>query len=88
VRERCPATGTEIDDEALSLYRLWFDLAEVGGYLSLFRSPHEDTADTRESWKNLQHFLRPAERWPSMIERPGSWHQYRAGKGPSASRWD
>jgi len=60
-------TGTEIDDEALSLYRLWFDLAEVGGYLSLFRSPHEDTADTRASWKELQHFLRPAERWPSLM---------------------
>jgi len=62
------ATGTEIDDGALSLYRLWFDLAEVGGYLRLFRSPHDDTADTRESWKELQHFLRPAERWPSLVE--------------------
>jgi spectinomycin phosphotransferase/16S rRNA (guanine(1405)-N(7))-methyltransferase len=63
------ATGTEIDDGALSLYRLWYDLAEVGGYLSLFHSPHEDTADTRESWKELQHFLRPAERWPSLVGR-------------------
>jgi Phosphotransferase enzyme family len=63
------ATGTEIDDGALSLYRLWYDLAEVGGYLSLFQAPHVDTADTRESWKNLQHFLRPAERWPSLVER-------------------
>jgi hypothetical protein len=63
------ATGIKIDDGALSLYRLWFDLAEIGGYLSLFQSPHEDTADTRESWKELQHFLRPAERWPSLMER-------------------
>ena len=62
-------TGTEIDDAALSLYRLWFDLAEVGGYLGRFRAPHEDTADTRESWKELQHFLRPAERWPSLVGR-------------------
>jgi spectinomycin phosphotransferase/16S rRNA (guanine(1405)-N(7))-methyltransferase len=57
-----------IDDTALSLYRLWYDLFEVGGYLRLFRSPHEDTADTKESWKNLRHFLRPAERWPSLFE--------------------
>lgn len=63
------ATGIEIDDEALSLYRLWFDLAEIGQYLNLFRSPHEETADTRESWKNLQEFLRPAERWPALVER-------------------
>jgi spectinomycin phosphotransferase/16S rRNA (guanine(1405)-N(7))-methyltransferase len=63
------ATGVEIDDAALALYRLWFDLAEVGGYLSRFQAPHEDTADTRESWKELQHFLRPAERWPSLAGR-------------------
>lgn len=63
------ATGIEIDDGALSLYRLWFDLAEVGGYLSLFRAPHEETADTRQSWQELQHFLRPAQRWPSLVAR-------------------
>jgi Phosphotransferase enzyme family len=61
------AMGTEIDDEALSLYRLWWDLTDIGEYLCLFQCPHEDTADTRESWKNLQLFLRPAERWPSLI---------------------
>jgi hypothetical protein len=61
------AAGIELDDEALSLYRLWYDLSEVGGYLSLFHSPHEDTADAKESWKNLQHFLRPAERWPELV---------------------
>ena len=61
------ATGTQIDEQALTHYRLWYDLAEIGGYLSLFRSPHQDTADTSESWKNLQHFLRPAERWPQLV---------------------
>jgi spectinomycin phosphotransferase/16S rRNA (guanine(1405)-N(7))-methyltransferase len=60
------ATGTEIDEDALTLYRLWYDLAEIGGYLSLFRSEHGDTADATESWKNLQYFLRPAERWPAL----------------------
>lgn len=63
------ATGTQIADEALSLYRLWFDLAEVGEYLTRFQSQHEDTADTEESWKNLQHHLRPAERWPTLVDR-------------------
>jgi hypothetical protein len=64
------ATGTQIDESALTLYRLWFDLAEIGGYLTWFRSPHHDTADTREAWKNLKHFLRPAERWPRLVS-PG-----------------
>jgi hypothetical protein len=63
------ATGTRIDDGALTLYRLWFDLAEVGEYLCLFQAPHEDTADTQEAWRNLQHHLRPAQRWPSLVER-------------------
>jgi spectinomycin phosphotransferase/16S rRNA (guanine(1405)-N(7))-methyltransferase len=63
------ATGVEIDEEALTLYRLWYDLAEIGGYLRLFRSAHEETADTRQSWGNLRHFLRPAERWPQFMAR-------------------
>lgn len=61
------ATGIEIDEEALTLYRLWYDLAEISCYLILFRSAHEETADTRQSWENLQHFLRPAERWPQLV---------------------
>jgi len=60
------ATGTQIDDQALTLYRLWWDLAEIAGYLTLFRSAHEHTADTRESWNNLKEYLRPAERWPTL----------------------
>jgi hypothetical protein len=62
------ATGADIDQDALSLYRLWYDLAEISGYLSLFRGPHGQTADTAESWKNLRHFLKPAERWPALCE--------------------
>ena len=66
LRHYTAATGTQIDDQALTLYRLWWDLAEIAGYLTLFRSAHEDTADTRESWNNLKQYLRPAERWPTL----------------------
>ena len=61
------ATGIDIDRDALALYRMWYDLAEISGYVSLFRDPHADTADAAESWRNLQHFLRPAERWPDLL---------------------
>jgi spectinomycin phosphotransferase/16S rRNA (guanine(1405)-N(7))-methyltransferase len=57
----------EIDRDALDLYRLWYDLCEVGGYLALFRAPHADTADAAESWTNLEFFLRPAQRWPARF---------------------
>jgi hypothetical protein len=60
------ATGTVIDGGALALFRLWYDLSEIAGYIELFRGPHDDTEDTAESWRNLQHFLRPAERWPQV----------------------
>jgi len=40
-------------------------------YLSHFRKPHRQTADSAKSWKNLRHFLQPAERWPALYE-PGA----------------
>jgi spectinomycin phosphotransferase/16S rRNA (guanine(1405)-N(7))-methyltransferase len=61
------ATGVPIDDDALTLYRLWYDLAEIAEYVSLFQISHGDTADTAEAWRNLRHFLRPAERWPHLL---------------------
>jgi hypothetical protein len=61
------ATGVAVDSDALALYRMWYDLAEIAAYISLFRESHHETADTAESWLNLQHFLRPASRWQSLI---------------------
>ena len=60
------ATGTAIDSGALTLFRMWYDLSEIAGYIELFRAAHGDTEDTAESWKNLEYFLRPAERWPQL----------------------
>jgi spectinomycin phosphotransferase len=60
------ATGTAIDPGALALFRMWYDLSEIAGYIDLFRAAHDDTADTAESWKNLEYFLRPAKRWPQL----------------------
>jgi aminoglycoside phosphotransferase (APT) family kinase protein len=63
------ATGTAIDIDALALYRMWYDLAEISLYLRWFRSSHDDTADAAEGWQNLQYFLRPAQRWPDLLAR-------------------
>ncbi|MDR2984010.1 MAG: phosphotransferase [Nocardiopsaceae bacterium] len=62
------ATGTEIDSEALAMYRLWWDLCEIAGYLVLFRAPHDNDADTRESWSELRHYLPPAARWSALVQ--------------------
>jgi spectinomycin phosphotransferase len=69
------ATGTAVDSGALALFRMWYDLSEIAGYIELFRSAHDDTEDTAESWKNLKYFLRPAERWPQLFpsrDAPGA----------------
>ena len=63
------ATGTAIDIDALALYRMWYDLAEISLYLRWFRNSHDDTADAAEGWQNLQYFLRPAQRWPDVLAR-------------------
>lgn len=60
------ATGTAINDDALALFRMWYDLAEIAEYICLFRGRHEDTEDAARSWENLEYFLRPAERWPGV----------------------
>ncbi len=61
------ATGLTPAREALDLYRLRYDLTEIGGYLGELRRPHTETADIAESWKNLRHVLRPMERWPDLL---------------------
>jgi hypothetical protein len=63
------ATGTAIDSDALALYRMWYDLAEISLYVRWFRSSHDDTADAAEGWQNLQYFLPPAQRWPDLLAR-------------------
>jgi hypothetical protein len=47
---------------------MWYDLFEIAGYISFFRAPHEATEDAAESWRNLRYFLRPADRWPDLID--------------------
>jgi hypothetical protein len=61
------ATGRPVIDEVLTCYRLSWDINEIALYVALLRNQHTDTADTAESWRNLQHFLRPEARWPHSL---------------------
>lgn len=58
-------SGRRLDQNALALYRLWYDLFEIAGYVNGFRGPHSDNDDSAESWKNLRYFLHPEDRWPT-----------------------
>jgi hypothetical protein len=50
-------TGTSVDDEALALYALWWELTEVCGYTAVFRAPHRASADTRQAWLGFEGYL-------------------------------
>lgn len=40
---------------ALELFTHWWALADISEFVQLLRRPHEDTADTAESWRSLCH---------------------------------
>lgn len=58
-------TGVTVNDEALQLYRLWWDLCEISLFIAEFRQPHDETEDTRIAWAALHRFLDPS-RWSDL----------------------
>lgn len=59
-------TGIGIDNAALTLFGMGYDLADIAEDICLFRGRHDDTEDTARSWENLEYFLRRIERWPEF----------------------
>ncbi len=51
--EYVDATGKALDEDALGLYRLAWDLGDVAAYLDLFRSVHQHDEDTEQAWGYL-----------------------------------
>jgi hypothetical protein len=51
------ATGRDIDGDALSLYRLAWDLTDVALFTKQLRSAHRRTADTEAAWLSLSTSL-------------------------------
>jgi spectinomycin phosphotransferase len=50
-------TGWTVNQDALALYRLRWDLDDIAGFLSQIRGPHQRTADILMSWTELQKSL-------------------------------
>jgi spectinomycin phosphotransferase len=42
---------------ALELFDLWWSLAEIASYVHLFRQPHTNSDDTKQSWHELTDYL-------------------------------
>ena len=60
-------TGRDVVDSTLRMYRLAWDLNDMSVYAALFRRPHIDTRDVRESLTNLTRLLDRVDR-----HQPGS----------------
>lgn len=55
-------SGRSLNNDALRLYRLWWDLCEVSLYVTEFHAPHVASVDTETAWEGLQEHLDPS-RW-------------------------
>jgi spectinomycin phosphotransferase len=53
-------TGTRVDPDAVALYRLAWDIADIAAYTGDFRRDHADTDDTRAAFANLCRYLAPS----------------------------
>jgi len=53
-------SGRELNDDALDLYRRWWDLCEVSLYTAELRKEHGDTPETRIAWQCLRDHLAKA----------------------------
>jgi spectinomycin phosphotransferase/16S rRNA (guanine(1405)-N(7))-methyltransferase len=61
------ATGRAVLADGNTCYRLTWDVVEIALYIAELRGEHAETADTAESWRNLQHYLDPPRRWPELL---------------------
>lgn len=52
---------SHLNPTVIALYQLWWALTEITGYTDTLRSPHEDDANTRASWRGLQTYVSTPE---------------------------
>jgi spectinomycin phosphotransferase len=50
------ATGHEVDEAAVSFYRLAWDLGDLSEYLTVLRAPHRRTRDTERAYESVRNF--------------------------------
>ncbi|HZM84128.1 MAG TPA: aminoglycoside phosphotransferase family protein [Candidatus Limnocylindrales bacterium] len=51
------AVDAAVNIEVIELYRRWWALSEICGYIAVLRAPHAEDANTRIAWRELQTYL-------------------------------
>jgi spectinomycin phosphotransferase len=62
------ATGHRLDDDAVSFFRLTWDLKDLAEYLNVLRSPHRETEDTERAYRGLTNCVSIRDRWAALLD--------------------
>ena len=61
------ATGHEVDQVAVDLFRLTWDLADLAAFTNVLRAPHRETADTVKAYDGLTKCVAVRDRWAALL---------------------
>jgi spectinomycin phosphotransferase len=61
------ASGHDLDPDAISLYRLGWDLSDLAEYLTVLRSPHAENEDTRRALVGVANCAGSRNRWRHLL---------------------
>jgi hypothetical protein len=62
------ATGTQLNEAALDLFRLTWDLKDLAEYLNVLRSPHQENDDTVRQYQALTDCAAIRESWTALLD--------------------
>jgi spectinomycin phosphotransferase len=62
------ATGHELDEVAVSFFRLRWDLNDIVAFTDELRSPHQHSKDTEKANDALTFYLASRDRWAALLE--------------------
>jgi spectinomycin phosphotransferase len=61
-------TGHELDEVAVSFFRLRWDLDDIVAFTDELRSPHQRSKDTEKAYDALTFYLGSRDRWAALLE--------------------
>jgi spectinomycin phosphotransferase len=61
------ATGRQLDEVALTFFRLTWDLADIASFTDLLRSPHDRSADTEKAHEAVIYYVTTRDRWSALL---------------------
>jgi spectinomycin phosphotransferase len=60
------ATGHEVDEVAVSFFRLMWDLKDLATYIDVLRAPHRRNEDTMQAYEGLKNCVAIRDQWTAL----------------------